>query len=38
MERFSYVYLDQATMRIDWSVSKDGIDFKQGDTLTCRRA
>jgi hypothetical protein len=38
IERFSYVRLDQTTMRIDWSVSKDGVSFKMGDTLTCKRS
>jgi hypothetical protein len=38
IERFSYVRLDQSSMRIDWSVSKDGVAFKMGDTLTCKRS
>lgn len=37
VERFSYLQLDPATMRIDWSVAKDGINFTVGDTLTCKR-
>ena len=36
-EQFAYFKLDANTMRIDWSVSKNGVDFVVGDTLTCSR-
>jgi hypothetical protein len=38
VDRFAYTRLDEATMRVDWSVSKDGVRFVVGDTLTCKRA
>jgi hypothetical protein len=37
-ERFVYTKLDPATLRIDWNVSADGVTYKTGDTLTCRKA
>jgi hypothetical protein len=37
-ERFVYSRLDPATLRVDWDVSKDGATYKNGDTLTCKKA
>lgn len=37
IQRFVYVRTDDNTFRLDWEVSKDGKDYKVGDTLTCKR-
>jgi hypothetical protein len=36
-EQFVYTKLEAGTLRIDWSVSKNGAAFVIGDTLTCLR-
>jgi hypothetical protein len=36
-ERFTYTRLGDATMQVDWAISKNGATFVVGDTLTCNR-
>ena len=37
IQRFVYHRVDRDTFRLDWDVSKDGRNYKTGDTLTCKR-
>ena len=36
-EEFRYILTDPITLRIEWSVSRQGQPLRLGDTLTCRR-
>jgi hypothetical protein len=37
-ERFTYTLTGDRALQVDWSVSRDGITFKLGDTLNCSAA
>jgi hypothetical protein len=37
IQQFVYTRISDASMRVDWQISRDGTRYVVGDTLTCKR-